>query len=513
MSKTIIAKPITTPGAAIFITNVTSSGNTNLTMNSAPNEDSVLSLSTDDFAMRVYVEWDRTHAAYEGAPTVNGFTVIWTSRIGDTNYGYSDITGATAIIIASFEGVSYSIAVSADAGPVIGSAVFSGSYPGSQTEVKENDTFTVSITCDINTDRVEFENSSALKNTQVAVTSSTGFDAVATIDYTGLIPQNLGGRVRARTPSGSWGDWFSITNTVTCNDLAPSIESMNQGSISYPVTQEAIKDVETVSVHSTCSNYDTITYSSPNGQLTIPNTSTYLEDKLNIQRNTGDYNITTTNYRISANRAANDSTTTQNLVVYIAHIDCTITMSEAPYLRSGGSDGSAIQDHTITLTSNQNLISVPTISNTPAGAGTWSGVFSNGPTVWTRTLQVQDTDTKGTYAYQSLIATNLANKVQTVYTGDSNYILRGFVTRAITLAAFANTILVNSEAITYANLVMTWSKKALPNKRAVGTTTVPDANSWSIDALSTNPFTLIILDTAAAGANSTPSTITIEETV
>ena len=70
----------------------------------------------------------------------------------------------------------------------------------------------------------------------------------------------------------------------------------------------------------------------------------------------------------------------------------------------------------------------------------------------------------------------------------------------------------NVEAITYANVSMTWSVKSLPNKRTVGTTAVPDANSWCLHTLSTNPTIVRILDTSATLGSSIPTTITIQET-
>jgi hypothetical protein len=141
------------------------------------------------------------------------------------------------------------------------------------------------------------------------------------------------------------------------------------------------------------------------------------------------------------------------------------------------------------------------------------GLFAGGPKIWTRTLQVHDTDIKATYNYGTLSATNLANTETTVYTGDSSYTLRGFISRAIELAAFANEVNMNVEAVTYANVSMTWSAKSLPNKRAVGTTATPDSGSWCLHSLNTNPTIIRILDTAATDSQSQASTITIQEVI
>jgi len=458
---------------------------------------------------------------------VNAENVVWDenqdiSRSKNFWKGEAVITLTGDVVIATHEdGASSSCTVSADQSPIISTVVFTGGYPGSQTELKVGDTFDIRAIADLTFVNMQVDNQGAFTSIQTQTCSGTDCTETFTIGDRGTAVQDLGARVRVQKSTGSWSDWvwtnvsgsLDGVETVKLNNLYPSVDSMNQSSVTYPASQEAIKNSESVTVHCTCSNFNTIEYSSPNSQLTISGSTTYQEDKTNISRIAGDYNISSINYRVSCNRVANDATTTENLVVYIAHTFCTVTMSETGYLRSGGNDGTSVQNHTITLTSNQRLKDTPTIGNPPAGGGVWSGNFTGGPTVWTRTLQVSDSNTKGTYAYQALSATNLANKETTSYTGDSNYIIRGFVSRDITLAAYGNEAAMNVAATTYANVVMVWSVKSLPNKRAVGTTSTPDANSWCLHTLNTNPTIIRILDTAATGASSVPTTITIEEPI
>jgi hypothetical protein len=120
---------------------------------------------------------------------------------------------------------------------------------------------------------------------------------------------------------------------------------------------------------------------------------------------------------------------------------------------------------------------------------------------------------KGTYSWGSIAATNLAGILTSVITGDSDYVIGGFVSRTINLNAYENTASINTEASNYNNVSITWSTKQLINKRPVGTSVTPDSNSWCLDALNKNPATIRILDTAATGACSVPTTITIQETV
>jgi hypothetical protein len=291
---------------------------------------------------------------------------------------------------------------------------------------------------------------------------------------------------------------------------------MNQTSITYPAGQEAIKDSETVTVTSVCADFDTISYTSLTGELSIPNSSTYAANKSGVQRVSGGYNISSANYTITANRAANNATTTESTVVYIAHDAAQIVMTEpASRLRTGGNDSTSPQDHVIILTANQRLIAAPTIANPPAGGGTWQGTgFSGGPEVWTRDLQCHDNDTVGTYSYGSLVATNLANRITTSYTGDSSYTIGGFVSRTITLAAFANEATFNAAVADYSKCTLVWEFKSLPNRRPFNTTTTPDPNSWCFaGTIGSLPTIARILDTAATGSSSNNTDVTVEETV
>lgn len=459
--------------------------------------------------------------------TVNGNNVTWStspSKEPTAYYGEYTLTmNSGDITVRHEDGNSMTITVSSDTVPTIDYAHFVNGYPGSQTELKENDNFDIRVRSDINFVSIEVEDSGACKSQIVSSLDTNDYTFTGIIADRGTSTQDMPARVRVEKSTGTWSDWVYTnddgstdgTHTVKLNNLYPSVESMNQSSITYPGSQEAIKDNESVTIHSTCSDYDTISYSSPTGELSIPNTSTYVEDKANVQRISGDYNITTDNYQITATRSANDATTTEGLCVYIAHVDPEITMSHSSYLRSGGNDGTSSQEHTITLNSNQKLISAPTVDDPPANEGTWIGswVDSGDSLSFTRTLQVHDDDVKGSYSWGTLSATNLANKEVTSYTGSSTYTLRGFVSRDISLDAFANEASMNVEAVTYANVVMTWNVKSLPYKRDVGTTDTPDAGAWCLHTLNTNPTTIRILDTAATDSQSQESTITIEETV
>jgi hypothetical protein len=190
-----------------------------------------------------------------------------------------------------------------------------------------------------------------------------------------------------------------------------------------------------------------------------------------------------------------------------------------PYarLRSGGNDGTSAQSYIVTISSNQLLLSSPVPSlDLGVGGGIWQGgSFTGSGATWTRSVQITDNMTKGSYSFINLSVYNLANSQQTTINSGAAYTLGGFVIRTLNLAAFANTTIMNVEAVTYPSKVaMYWTIKSLPTKATIGTTAPPPVSgAWCISALNTNPTTITILDTEATNASSEQTTLTIEETV
>lgn len=441
---------------------------------------------------------------------------------GTVNITVSETTTVTARVytpddaLAASDNCLYTLQTA----PEVLTLSFTGGYPGSQTELKAGDTFQITGTTDVAAVAIVISNFGAFDADEIVV-AGTSFTITGTIADRGTTVQALAARVAAKDSNGATGSTRDTNmgggttdgvDLINLNNLYPTIETFQQADVTYPASQEALKDSETATVDLVVTDYNTILYSSPNSDLSVSNTTTYEQAKT-VTRIAGNYNIATTNYQIVATRTANDASSTRTGVVYIAHTAATLTVTEpATRLRSGGNNGTSAQSYTITITGSQNLISAPTLGI--GAAGTWlGGGFAGSGTSWTRSLQVHDDDVKGTYAWGAISGTNLAGKVTSAFTGDSNYILGGFVSRDLTLAAFANTINMSVEVVTYVKLTISWSVKSLPNQRAVGTTAVPDANSWAIDALNTNPTEVIILDTSATDASSVPTTVTMEETV
>ncbi len=501
----------------------------------APNDTILQSADSSNAAINVLVESSAPLVTVDGnAATLaksggiySGTVPIALAASGDVVAQLTDPDGNL--------GASDKTVITLVAPPAITALVFTGGYPGSQTELKENDTFQISVTADKSFDLVEIQNFGACKLASIAVTPGTSAVVTGTIDNEGTTTVARPARVRVRDSvtgafsatddTNSGGGTTDGVDLVFTNNLFPSVAI---GTITYPVTQGALKGVESATVANVLSDFDTVVYDDPTSSeltITLPTTS---EDPKTVTRAGGTYNVTISNFRITANRVANDATTVDQVVVNIAAVAATFTVAEpATRLRSGGNDGTSEQTHTITITADQELISAPTISAESGGGRATRGIFQGGgfvggPTVWTRTLGVHDDDGKGTFTWASPTATNLAGIVTSSITGDATYTLGGFVQRTLTFAAFATITVMNVEVIDFTKLTagIFTSTNQTALKQPISTPP-PVTDGYTIDALGSPPTAgvgatdVIWLDTAAVGANSggTAQITDVEETV
>lgn len=235
----------------------------------------------------------------------------------------------------------------------------------------------------------------------------------------------------ARNNFGTLSDEFTTSGTATLNN--GSIPSVNISTISYPVSQQAIKSPESATVFNTVSNFDTITYSSPNNQLTISNSSIYETGK-NVDYLAGGYNIDSdggqNNFKISATKTSNGITIETQDIVNIANTPLTLSINNLSAKLSSSPAGTSDQFYlqssqlmlnspTLTLDASQTNQSVLTINS--SGTGKTSNSY---------TITVSDSDTKGTFSW-GVTATNLAAITTTVIGTNPTYTLEGFSSRTI----------------------------------------------------------------------------------
>lgn len=398
--------------------------------------------------------------------------------------------------------------------PTILTLAFTGPYPGVQTELKAGDTYQVAGTLSAAAVGVEVQNTGAGTLQSIAFPSSTSFTVTITIADRGNSPQSLAATLRAVNSGGAYGPTAATSNTVVLNNLHPTVTF---GAKTYPIGQSALKGSETADVAVTLANLDSVLFTSPNGDLSIASPAVIAASKT-VTRIAGSYNVATNNLTATATRAANAAVTAASTVVAVANVAPVVGVAApAARLRSGGNDGTAVQGHVITLTSDQQLLNAPTLAE-GVGGGTFAGVWAGGPTAWTRTLNVSDNDTKGTYAFNGLVATGLAGLVQNSLTGSANYVLGGFVPRSLTFPAFSQSATLNTGVVDYSKLTAgvftATNQPALKNGVQGNTTNIVDTYTV-LTLANVGPITLWWNDVSAAATNSTgTAAITlVEETV
>lgn len=409
-----------------------------------------------------------------------------------------------------------------------------GSYPGTQTELKDNDTVTVTLTFDTNNvSSVQFDSgsnyASGYQTRSVSTSNLTG-SVTMTIDTSVTTPQQQSVRVRAKTPNGQYGVYHVSVDKLTVNNAGPVFSGFN---VSYPTNQSAVQSGDTADVTlniSSAGDSPTYTYSDSTGQLSIPDTTSYSATKTVTANNSGAYNISSTNYRVVVVRTENNKSATYTNNVKVVDTLPALTISgNSNSFRSGGDENTSTQTYQITVTSNQQLTSFSMDAAGTAGTflGSWSG--SNSNRTWTRNIQISDADAKGTFNFQNVAAVNLVNETQTS-ASNTQYTLAGFVQRSLTMSALSRTRALGTNVADPTNITASETFRGtitFDNTIADGTTIDGDISS-GIDV--TNKFTIVdssdtsvvdyngdtifYLDRTAVNNNvSGTSVITVEETI
>ncbi|QEM41899.1 tail assembly protein [Pseudomonas phage vB_PaeM_PS119XW] len=464
---------------------------------------SLVQCSSSTRDVKVKVAAITGHTNYRPVVKVNGVDVslvaganapMWT---GEVTINLPEPVGSDPIKVEAVheDGAKASTDVIMDTAPVVTAATFTGEYPGSQTELKAGDTMSITFTTD--QDVVGYE----IRDEGAFVARNGTLTAGKTHSLTGLVIADRGNTatnqpfsIRVKKASGSFSAWYKSdvagttekVNVVKLNNLKPTITF---GAVTYPAGQTAIKAGEDATVANTVTNATSATYTSANGQLTVTN-PTQIEANKTVSYLTGNYNDLTNNLTITAQRAANGSSSTASTIVKIANGAPELTVTTpATRLRSGGNAGTVVQRHTITITSTQSLAEAPVMT---APGGNWDSagwVGDAAKKVWTRTLLVHDDDAKGIFNFTDVVAKGLAGVTVNTLKAGGEYTLGGFVLRTMSIAAFPNregaigTDVVMTGKLRCTNLSkgasgsLNFTYKA-DDADAVNTYTIKNSNSW-----------------------------------
>lgn len=357
-------------------------------------------------------------------------------------------------------------------------------YPGIQTQFGQGQTMKISGTTDIDADEIYIEDFESTNGEGLQGPFAVSGTSFGPLDVTsGNSSGSLRIRAYAKVTGGSDGDSLTSTATTEHSQTTPSL-SITQ--ITYPPSQEALKDSENARIQVADSNHDsgdTVTWSDPQGEfddggtMAIADTEaevdagTYTPTTWNggdkwVERQSGDYrddsmshNVLLTKIRAEKNGLQD----TLEITIEIAHVLAELTISRDlsgnPLLRLGTDDGTNNRrDHSIYIVSNQRRLStlMPSVAKDPVDAsafqGSWAevGTGANDQKIFRRTLRVFDnsikpggqTEGNGTtgnnHTWDSPSFTNRAGKETTTITTYPTYQLGGFQERSLTIAAWPN---------------------------------------------------------------------------
>ena len=438
------------------------------------------------------------------------------------------------------------------AGPVIKGVSF-GSYPGSQTELKQGDSITATFSFDttnVNQVNLDGTNDNSLASSDQTVNVSPGgvTEASASITIHTTLASNsvqtFSRSIKARAKGsshGNWGNFYtsSVTEQLFVNNQAPTFSSPV---ITYPGTQQAIDNNDTATVNIVVSDQGAsvgaaaYVYTDPTGnQLAIPSPTTYdpSGDKSVTMKPVNTFNNSSANFKLTATRPENAKTSSIQTTVVIRGDEPTVSVTvPSARLRSGGTHGTSVQQYTVTVNSDQPLKSFD--MEPAAGAGTLSSnswTASNSNKRWTNSLNVSDNDNKGSFSWTAIQVVDLTDFTKNSVDTGASYTLGGFLNRGVPMSpAQTRTADIGTHVSDTSKLVASETLKGtitFDTSIADGTTIDPDLNtginvaskftivdSSNLNVVDYDGDTIFYLDRDAVSSNASgTSVITITENV
>jgi hypothetical protein len=252
----------------------------------------------------------------------------------------------------------------------------------------------------------------------IAVTSNVGRNGLQSI------------KIEARNQYGTLSDDKISSNQTTVNQTAPFVSI---SSVSYPSSQQAIKNSESATVSNSVTSEDSVLYKSPsvggNTQLDVSNPTVNESSKI-VDYQAGGYNITSNNFKITATKTSNGAVTVAETTVNIANDPLQLSITSLASLLESSPNG--ISDN-FNLNSDQKFLSIPALSTDPSQSPASQLTSSSSGTNEQSNkyiINVKDVDQKGAFNW-AIDAQNLAGITTTNILTNSNYTLEGFSARTV----------------------------------------------------------------------------------
>lgn len=476
---------------AVFITDITPVAGVVGTKVFTADGKELLSCSTDNASVRVVVAAEGSGQDYTPEVKVNDVVVTLTESSTKRWFtGTIDVAvanGLNTITATSNAGSLTTVEVNRrGAGPAITSIVI-GAYPGAQTELKAGDTVTITINTEPDAVSVTIAGGSTCNSPTFAVTAGV---ATGTITI-GAASGSVTFSAVAYNDFGTAGT-AATSPALTLNQTYPTIGSFT---VTYPVGQSAAKNTETVTVTSAVTNADTVNYTATG--LSVDSPSVYSASKTATVTSSA-YVVTGTNYTITANRAANNATSSYSTLVKLATAAPTAAITIVPSGRLVSSPAGT--DYEVRITPDQQYLNTtPTLT---ASVGTFQGSWTNMGSYWKRNLRITDADPKGAGTFSALSVTGLSGVFGTTISSGANYTVGGISSRTLTFAAFSR---VTAIGTTVADATKTSAAVVGGNTLTRQTSNAVVSNGFYIadsnGAYNPNGAYLGLSDTAFAGAN------------
>lgn len=478
--------------------------------------------NTETVRVQFMAEPDMAASSIEA--TVNGQAALIENISADPNnprlyYGFVELTldpevTDQTITVVSSTGAEFSCTLNVLIGGPEITQLNLGAYPGSQTEVKQGDTVTLSGVVGNDAEEVRLLNygvSSQEKNLTLGAADSAGagFKAITGTFTVSNRSGDLAIRAVATNLLGTEGDVFTSTDTMIVSQVKPTFAAIGY---SYPAGQQAVKGSESVDVSMTISNADTVEYR-PNAGLSVADANTYGATKtVTRSGDTIGYQVDTNNVEIYAVREANGSTATTNWKVSVADDvpDAQIVIVNGGNSLRSSQEG---EDYTVEVRADQKLLNAPDSLSASGGvlSGNWTKVND---TRWRTTLTVDDTVARGDHTFSGLTITNLADVQGSTITSGDSYLVAGMVQRDITVPALAQYVAVGTNVYDVNNLIVSYKGADVltyyPDKREVQKGFTVVNSDGDFDA---NGDHIWISDSAFAGSNTSGTfVLEVEET-
>jgi len=321
-------------------------------------------------------------------------------------------------------------------GPEV-SAFTIGSLPDGQTELKEGDVVSVSGVVSNDATSVKVLNSGVSIDSHNLSIGEEDSGGAGSRTFSGSVTvSSLSGSLVAQAVGtnmlGTEGDAFD-SNSVTLNQTHPSIGA---ATYSYPGTQEAIKESESVGIDVTITDADDYDYSAAAG-LSIDSPSDYSVSKtVTREDETIQYSVDADLLTITATKESNGAVTVKTFSINVVNTPPSAALSFVGNPARLRSDANG-ETYKLQITPNQPLLNAPDALMSAANAGEFTGNWSTSGQNYRHNFKVVDTDLRGVHNWDGLIITGLSGIQASTITSGSIYEIGGFLARTLTIPALA----------------------------------------------------------------------------